>query len=366
MMQFAQLGVAFPSIYADTNPANNVAASDHFVQFYESDEQLVSEVASFAADALRDGGSAIVIARADRLAAVHERLDALGTAIGAAARDRIFMSSAQALLDSFMDGDLPDPARFRRSVGTIVEAAVRAGRPVHAFGEMVSLLCAQDRYVGALRLEALWDELIARYRFSLYCGYSHDAFPSAEQSEMFRHVCSLHRRILPAASLRNDENELHLTLALSQQRSRALSDEIRRREDAEQQRNGVDQVNNAVNEMDKITQANAATAEEASSAAQVLHNAAADLDVAVIELNEILGRDAQEIKALAEETAAEIGGQLGSDEFIAPAHPEAAIQVNASTDHSATRAKDLIQQISSACSMRFIRPSRKVWVWVWR
>jgi len=109
---------------------------------------------------------------------------------------------------------------------------------------------------------------------------------------------------------------------------------------SEQQRNGVDQVNKAVNEMDKITQANAATAEEASAAAQVLHNAAADLDVAVVELNEILGRDAQEIKALAEETAAEIGGQLGSDEFIAPAHPEAAIQVNASTDHSATRPRD--------------------------
>ncbi|RQR35025.1 response regulator [Burkholderia sp. Bp9143] len=213
--------------------------TDHFVQFYESGEQLVSEVASFAADALRDGGSAIVIARPDRLAAVHERLDTLGAAIGGAVRDRIFMSGAQALLDSFMDGDLPNPTRFRRSIGMIVEAAVRAGRPVHAFGEMVALLCAQNRYAGALRLEALWNELIERYRFSLYCGYPHDAFPSAEQSEMFRHVCALHRRILPAASLRNDTNELHLTLALSQQRSRALSDEIRRREDAEQQRNGV-------------------------------------------------------------------------------------------------------------------------------
>ncbi|HKT63797.1 ATP-binding protein [Burkholderia sp. 22313] len=213
--------------------------ADHFVQFYESDAQLASEVASFAADALRDGGSAIVIARPDHLAAVYEHLGTLDGCSGGTARDRIFMSSAQTLLDSFMDGDLPDPARFRRSIGTIVEAAVRAGRPVHAFGEMVALLCAQDRYAGALRLEALWNELIERYRFSLYCGYPHDAFPSAEQSEMFRHVCALHRRILPAASLRNDENELHLTLALSQQRSRALSDEIRRREDAEQQRNGV-------------------------------------------------------------------------------------------------------------------------------
>ncbi|RQR80087.1 response regulator [Burkholderia sp. Bp9012] len=213
--------------------------ADHFVQFYESDAQLVSEVALFAADALRAGGSAIVIARPDCLAAVHERLRTLSAPIGHAARERIFMSSAQTLLDSFMDGDLPDPARFRRSIGTIVEAAVRAGRPVHVFGEMVALLCAQERYAGALRLEALWNELIEQHRFSLYCGYPGDVFPSAEQSETFRHVCALHRRILPDASLRNDENELHLTLALSQQRSRALSDEIRRREDAEQQRNGV-------------------------------------------------------------------------------------------------------------------------------
>lgn len=213
--------------------------ADHFVQFYECDAQLVSEVALFAADALRAGGSAIVIARPDCLAAVHERLRTLGAPIGHAARERIFMSSAQTLLDSFMDGDLPDPARFRRSIGTIVEAAVRAGRPVHVFGEMVALLCAQERYAGALRLEALWNELIEQHRFSLYCGYPGDVFPSAEQSETFRHVCALHRRILPDASLRNDENELHLTLALSQQRSRALSDEIRRREDAEQQRNGV-------------------------------------------------------------------------------------------------------------------------------
>ena len=217
-------------------PESAPLRADHFVQFYESGEQLVSEVAAFAADALCAGGSAIVIARPDRLAAVHERL---GTSIDDAARGRIFMSSAQALLDSFMDGDLPDPVRFHRSIGTIVETAVRAGRPVHAFGEMVALLCAQGRYAGALRLEALWNELIERYRFSLYCGYPHDAFPSAEQSEMFRHVCALHRRILPAASLRSDENELHLTLALSQQRSRALTDEIRRREAAEQQRNGV-------------------------------------------------------------------------------------------------------------------------------
>ncbi|OXH85026.1 hypothetical protein CA830_29965, partial [Burkholderia multivorans] len=94
------------------------------------------------------------------------------------------------------------------------EAAIAAGRPVHAFGEMVAVLCARGQPDAALRLEALWNELIERHRFSLYCGYPHDAFPGAEQSTLFRHVCALHRRVLPAASLRNDERELHLTLAL--------------------------------------------------------------------------------------------------------------------------------------------------------
>ncbi|HEU5080804.1 MAG TPA: methyl-accepting chemotaxis protein [Opitutaceae bacterium] len=74
---------------------------------------------------------------------------------------------------------------------------------------------------------------------------------------------------------------------------------------SDQQRNGVDQVNTAVTQMDRITQANAATAEEASSAAQVLHNAAADLDVAVEELNEILGRKAREAKQPSNENSDE-------------------------------------------------------------
>ncbi|HEF4732603.1 hybrid sensor histidine kinase/response regulator [Burkholderia multivorans] len=215
------------------------SGADHFVQFYDSVEQLLPEVVAFAGDALRSGGSAIVIVRADRLADVVERLGALVAAIGEPARRRVFVSDAEALLARFMNGDMPDRDRFQRSVGAIVEAAIAAGRPVHAFGEMVAVLCARGQPDAALRLEALWNELIERHRFSLYCGYPHDAFPGAEQSTLFRHVCALHRRVLPAASLRNDERELHLTLALSQQRSRALGAEIRRREDAERQRNGV-------------------------------------------------------------------------------------------------------------------------------
>ncbi|MBR8457899.1 MEDS domain-containing protein [Burkholderia dolosa] len=224
--------MAFPA-----EPASMRA--DHFVQFYESDAQLVPEIGAFAADALRNGGSAIVIARADRLAELRAQLDALAVSIDDTARGRIFVAGAEAMLDRFMDGDTPDPVRFEQSIGPIVEAAIRAGRPVHAFGEMVAILCARNLHDAALRLEALWNRLIDVHRFSLYCGYPHDAFPSAEQSDMFRHVCALHRRVLPAASLRNDERELHLTLALSQQRSRALGDEIRRRKDAELQRNGV-------------------------------------------------------------------------------------------------------------------------------
>jgi hypothetical protein len=163
--------------------------TDHFVQFYDSDEQLVSEVASFSADALRDGGSAIVIARPERLAAVYARLGTLERASGSAARDRVFMSSAQALLDSFMDGDLPDPAlspldrhhrrsgRARGPAGTRVRRNGRAAVRAASLRGCAAARSAVERVDRAIPLLAVL-RLSAR-RVS-----------SAEQSEMFRHVCA--------------------------------------------------------------------------------------------------------------------------------------------------------------------------------
>jgi hypothetical protein len=49
----------------------------------------------------------------------------------------------------------------------MLRQAAEAGRPVRVFGEMVSLLWDAGLIDAAIEVEAMWNELGARYPFSL-------------------------------------------------------------------------------------------------------------------------------------------------------------------------------------------------------
>jgi len=51
---------------------------------------------------------------------------------------------------------------------------------VHAFGEMVALLCQDGLFDAAVELEGLWNELAARFRFHLFCAYPSRLFASGD------------------------------------------------------------------------------------------------------------------------------------------------------------------------------------------
>ncbi|WP_269505878.1 hybrid sensor histidine kinase/response regulator [Burkholderia sp. IMCC1007] len=210
----------------------------HFVQFYDSDVELTEEVGAFLLQALEAGGRAIAIAAADHLAALASWLDAART-VRLDAQDAILID-AQRALDGFMIDGWPDDARFMATVGALVADAARVGQPVHAFGEMVALLYAQGRGEAALRLEELWNRLADAHRFSLFCAYPQRAFVGARHTRLFGHICNAHQHVLLARPLRDAGIEdLHLRLALAEQRARSLEDEMERRRAAEHQRDAV-------------------------------------------------------------------------------------------------------------------------------
>ncbi|MFA6542938.1 MAG: hypothetical protein WCS99_00830, partial [Limisphaerales bacterium] len=60
-----------------------------------------------------------------------------------------------------------------------------------------------------------------------------------------------------------------------------------------EQSQGIGQVNTAVTQMDKVTQSNAASAEESASAAEELNGQTNSLKEAVNELQRLMGSDAQ-------------------------------------------------------------------------
>lgn len=147
----------------------------HFAQFYGSDDpRLIENVAAFIDEALRQDGGAIVVATPEHREALLAALP--NGATTAIASDRLVLLDAAETLERLMVRGFPDALRFDAVAGRLVrDLSVRCeGRPIHAFGEMVSLLWETGQYPSAVRLEQLWSGLQRSLPFSLFCAYAID------------------------------------------------------------------------------------------------------------------------------------------------------------------------------------------------
>ena len=232
----------------------------HFVRFYDDGDTLLDEVASFIERALRARGRAIVIATGAHTDALQRRLDELARAEGRSAppsRDVAWFDAETTLARLMVDG-WPDRARFEYEVGRVVAEACAGGAPVHAFGEMVALLCARGRYDAALHLERLWNELARKLDFSLFCAYPWTLFPASDAAHVFRQVCAGHDHACAdvAAPLPSGQ-AVDINLVRLEQKVHALHAEAARRRRAERdllrrEREFADMVENAAEGLHQV------------------------------------------------------------------------------------------------------------------
>src|SRR4029453_17876289 len=116
---------------------------------------------------LGTGDAVVVVATEDHAASLVENLSARGIdAAVAREQGRFIVRDARETLSTFMIDGMPDEARFRDVVGTVIAQAIQEHRSVRAFGEMVALLWAEGRREAALRLEEMWNDLARRQPFS--------------------------------------------------------------------------------------------------------------------------------------------------------------------------------------------------------
>lgn len=219
----------------DRKDSDASEASEHSVRFYERDAVLLDEVADFLDAALRAGGLAVAIASAEHRVELHRKLCGIaGPAAGTAAwfPGSLVLLDAAETLDLFMVESMPDAARFEAAIGPVV-CGGPAGKPVHAFGEMVAVLCERGNYEGALRLEALWNDLAARHRFSLFCAYPKRLFAQGERLRVFQHVCRAHTMVRGVLDVSPDAADADVVLQLRAQ-AVVLQAEVERRRHAEQ------------------------------------------------------------------------------------------------------------------------------------
>jgi PAS domain S-box-containing protein len=242
----------------DTTPHPSARLDNHLVQFYEDDEFPLDEVTTFLRRSLQADGVALVIARTEKIQRLRRSLH---SSVLARSLVNLVALDARETLGKFMVDGRPDAALFKASVGQQVEAACAGRRQVHAFGEMVALLCEDGAHAAALELEMMWNALAREHHFVLMCAYPWRAFGTAETAQVFRHICGQHTSVGLART--DEERELEADdsgdrlVAELRQRALSLEYEVQRRLDAEaalrvRERELTDFVENAAEGLHKV------------------------------------------------------------------------------------------------------------------
>jgi MEDS: MEthanogen/methylotroph, DcmR Sensory domain/Histidine kinase-like ATPase domain len=180
----------------DVAPAA-VNPHDHVVQVYGEEGELVEDVSRFLAEGLAADEAVIVIATPAHRDAFLRRVGEYGVDVAAACDAGRYRSlDAAEVLSSFnADGALSQEL-FVEVIGGVVAAAGSGGRPVRAYGEMVALLWACDDVVGAVQLEAFWNELMRSHRFLLYCAYQVEDLARGADLVAIQRVCAQHSSVV--------------------------------------------------------------------------------------------------------------------------------------------------------------------------
>ncbi|MGI8898711.1 MAG: hybrid sensor histidine kinase/response regulator [Pyrinomonadaceae bacterium] len=212
--------------------------SEHFVQFYEADAFLLNSLSGFIGAAINSGDGALVVATDAHREGLDELLRANGLdLISAKARGQYVSLDAAETLSQFMVDGSPEPRRFNKVIGNVIESVTDGRTCVRAFGEMVALLWAEGNYAAAIRLEELWSDLQKNYSFSLFCAYPMNGFSGEKFVQPLTGVCTAHSRVIPAegyADLVNHDDRLRAIIQL-QQKAKTLQAEIRQREEAQEE-----------------------------------------------------------------------------------------------------------------------------------
>ena len=170
-------------------------ASEHIVQFFDSDESRAESVAAFLAEGYRAGEPLIIVARAMNWALTMEALEADGVPVQRAIADRmLIVKDAAETLRRLSRNGSPDAMAFETELVPAVMQLARRGR-VRAYGEMVDLLAQRMEFTDAIRLEEYWNVLAARVPLFLMCGYSAAHFVSSGTHGALRDICRTHQRV---------------------------------------------------------------------------------------------------------------------------------------------------------------------------
>jgi len=174
----------------------DLAFCDHVLQVYDNDEVYLDAFAGFISTGIHLGDCCVVIATKAHRKELDDRLKNQGIDVAAVKADDSYISlDAHETLSRFMIDGMPDEQLLGQTMSAIFEKGNRAKRLVRAGGEMSAVLSTQGNWKAAISLERLTNKVCKTNPFSVFCGFSREAFAKNEDTKL-QHVCAEHTKMI--------------------------------------------------------------------------------------------------------------------------------------------------------------------------
>jgi hypothetical protein len=173
-----------------------IAPCDHILQIYEDDAEFIETLEGFVTAGFDAGESVVVIATAEHLRALNQRLRIQGYDLfSLSLQDQYIPLPAKETLSQFVINGWPDENLFYHLLTNLLLRARKKDRRVRAFGEMVAVLWSQG-YAGAtVHLEHLWTQYCQQEHFGLFCAYPKSGFTDDLHESLLR-ICGCHSKMI--------------------------------------------------------------------------------------------------------------------------------------------------------------------------
>lgn len=174
------------------------ASCHHAVHFYRDDSDACARVAAYVTSGLRRGEHALLIAKPSLMRQVKMEVHRqhLDEPFGPERGQLACLDAAETLASLSIRGR-PDQRLFDRTMAKALAGLLGTGRRIAAYGEMVDILCERGQFGEAVRLEQMWNGLLAKLDASLLCGYSRHVFKAPGAQAFFDLIRQEHGHVSP-------------------------------------------------------------------------------------------------------------------------------------------------------------------------
>ena len=168
--------------------------SGHFVQLFDAPRSLADGVSHYLIDGRAAGNHLLVIARASHWQLMRAYLERRGVPVDDP-KERLTVIDARKIRARMLRRGILDPTRMHETVGELASQLATQPGGLRVYGEIVELFAEEGNFEQAVVLEEYWNHLIAKYSFTLLCGYSAAHFADPSHAPDLQRICGCHTSV---------------------------------------------------------------------------------------------------------------------------------------------------------------------------